>query len=423
MNVTEKAEHCPEVGNIRPSEAYSTITKGSHHVNTFKTLCFIAFQIFFVLLWYSNGFSEEGLEWNRLRFLPELSIYETYTDNVYLSATDERNDTITTFSPKLSIDLAFAPRNYLTLRLEGDFRLYAHSENFKKEIYRTSLFWTLTTGKGSTFQAGARADFNSYQPYSERDDHKDYEDKEAYADLLIPLGASLNAGLRYSHLSERFKDPLFAVDEFDRDTITLKLIYKRLPATAPFVEYTYYHQDNNDIISSSLDFNTHLLLVGVQWEPAAKLSGFLKAGYYISKFDNGEDSSGSAIDADVIYRFSDATHFKINAFRRLASSTRAARDTGDFYVSTGGSMSVSNSRWDPLMMSLDITYRENKFEQKDISGETREDDFFGIGIRAKYAPRDWLSFGITYYYEVNDTNFAPAAYRANRVQASITFAF
>jgi polysaccharide biosynthesis protein VpsM len=396
--------------------------RGLHHINILKTLCFIAFQIFFVLLQYSNGFSEEGLKWGRLRFSPELSLSETYTDNIYQDSTDERDDSITTLSPKLSIDLAFAPRNYLTLRLEGDFRLYSHSDNFKKEIYRTSLFWTLTTQKGSTFKVGARADFNSIQPYSERDDHKDYEDKEAYADVLFPLGAFTEVGIRYSHLSERFKDPLFALDECDRDSVTLKVAYKKLPATALLIEYTFYHQDNNDIMGSSTDFNTHILLIGAQWEPTAKLSGFLKAGYYASEFENDEDSSGLAIDADVIYRFSDVTHFKVNAFRRLATSTRAARDTGDFYVSTGGSMSVSYRRWDPLTVSMDLTYRNNKYEQKDILGEDRKDDLFGIGMRAKYSPRNWLSFVLTYHYEVNDTNFDPADYRENRVQASITFA-
>lgn len=369
----------------------------------------------------STGFSAEGLKWGRLKISPEISLSETYSDNIYQDFTNERDDTITTISPKVSIDLAFAPRNYLTLRLESDFRSYAHSNNFKKEIYRTNLFWTLSTHKGSKLKIGTKADFNSIQPYSEMDDHKDYEDKEAYADILLPLEAFAEAGIIYSHLSERFKDPLFAIDEFDRDSITLKIAYKRLPVVAPLLEYTFYHQDNNDVIGSSTDFNTNIFLIGAQWEPTAKLSGFFKGGYYKSEFKNGEGSSGLAMDVDLIYRFSDVTHFKVNAFRRLATSTRAARDTGDFYVSTGGYISVFYFRWDPLMMNIDLTYRNNKFEQEDVLRENRKDDFFGIGIRVKYSPRKWLSFGLTYHYERNDTNFKPADYGENRVQASVNF--
>ena len=383
---------------------------------------FIAFQIFFILLQYSKGFSEEGLQWGRFRFLPSFSFSETYTDNVYLTHENERDDHVTVISPKLSLDFALAPRNYLTASYEGDFRFYAKSDNFKKDIHRTSFFWTLTTPKGSMIKLGVKADFNSFQPYSERDDHKDYEDKEAYADVLFPLGAFTEVGVRYSHLSKRFKDPLFDIDEFDRDSATLRIVYKRLPVTAPLIEYTFYHQDNNDIISPSTDFDTHILLIGAQWEPSEKLSGFFKAGYYLSKFDNGEDSSGSAMDADIIYRFSEVTHFKVNAFRRLASSTRAARDTGDFYVSTGGSMSVSYRRWDPLTMSSELTYRNNKLKHKDILAVDRKDDFFDIDIKAKYSPRNWISFGLTYQYRVNNTNFNQAKYRENRMQVNIYFA-
>jgi hypothetical protein len=393
-----------------------------HHTNILKILCFVAFQVFFIFLQYSTAFSGDGLKWGRFRFTPELSVSEVYTDNVYIAPTDEQSDTVTTISPKLLIDFALAPMNYITFSYSGDYRIYANSDNFKTDVHRTSLFWSLTTPKGSTFKLGVKADFDSIQPYSVRDRHKDYEETEAYADMLLALGAFSNMGIRYGHLSQRFNDPHYAVDEFDRDTITLKAAYKRLPATTPFIEYTFYHQDNNDLFAPSTDMNVQFLLIGTQWEPTAKLSGYLKGGYYQAKLENGDDSSGLAVDTNVAYQVSDSTQLRLTLFRRLVKSMRAARETGDYYVSTGGDFSVSYRRWEPLTMTMNVSYQNNKFKQKTLLDEHRTDNYYSAGINLKYSPRDWLSFGLTYQYRVNNTNFNAAEFRENRIQASVSFA-
>lgn len=173
--------------------------RGLYHVSLLKTLWFIAFQVFFILLQYSTAFSGDGLKWGRFRFTPELSVSEAYTDNVYIAPTDEQSDTVTTIFPKLLIDFAIAPRNYFSLCYEGDFRMYAHSDNFKKDIHHLNIFWNLTTAKGSIFKIGARANLDSIQPYSVEDRHKDYEEKQAYADILVSLGAFTDVGIKYDH--------------------------------------------------------------------------------------------------------------------------------------------------------------------------------------------------------------------------------
>jgi hypothetical protein len=374
-------------------------------------------------LWYSTGFSADGLKWGRFRFLPEISTSEIYTDNVYLDPTDERSESITTISPKLAIDFAIAPMNYITLKYNGDYRIYSKSDNFKKYIQQIDLLWTLTTPKGSAFKVGTRADFDSIQPYSERDRFKDYTETEAYADIHVPLGTSLDGGIRYGHLSQNFDDPLYAVDEFERDTVTLNILYKRLPFTTPLIEYTFYHQNNNDILNFSTDMDVQILLVGAQWEPTAKLSGYLKGGYYQAKLDNGDDSGGLAIDTNMAYRLSDFVQLSLTLFRRLGTSISAARETGNYYIATGGDFSVSYSRWEPLTMNMDVSYQNNKYKQKGtIFDEHRTDKYYSAGIQAKYSPRDWLSFGLGYHYRKNDTNFEFDKYRENRIQASVSFA-
>jgi len=280
----------------------------------------------------------------------------------------------------------------------------------------------LTTPKGSTFKLGGQANFDSIQPYSTRDTHKDFEENEAYADMLLSLAAFTDVGIRYGHLSRRFDDSIFNIDDFDRDTITLKVLYKKLPVTTPLIEYTFYHQNNNNLSKPFRDMDTNIFLVGMQWEPAAKLSGYLKGGYYQTELKNGDNSSGLSIDTNVAYRLTEATRISLLLFRRVVQSTRAARETGDYYISTGGDFSASYRRWEPLTMTMNVSYQNNKFKQKILLDENRTDNYYSAGINAKYSPRDWLSFGLTYQYRVNNTNFNAAEYRENRIQASVSFA-
>ena len=355
--------------------------------------------------------------------MPVLSLSEIYTDNIYLMHTDEQDDTITNISPKLSIDFAFAPLNYITLKYEGDYRLYAKSDNFKKDIHRIDIFWSLTTPKGSTVKIGTKANFDSIQPYSPEDRHKDFEEKEAYADILAAVGAFTDVGIRYGHLSRRFDDSIFAIDDFDRDTVTLKVLYKRLPITTPLIEYTFYHQNNNDLSNPSTDMDTNIFLVGVQSEPTAKLSGYLKGGYYRTKLKNGDDSSGLAVDTNVAYRLTEPMRISLTLFRRLVQSTRAARETGDYYVSTGGTVLISYLRWDPFTLTIDASYQNNEYKQElSFLDEHRTDNYYNAGIHIKYSPRDWLSFGLGYYYRRNDTNYVPDQYREDRIQAKVSLA-
>jgi hypothetical protein len=394
-----------------------------YHDKLPKISCFITFLVFFVFLFYSEGFSADGLKWGRFRLSPVLSLSEIYTDNIYLVQTGEQDDTITTISPTLSIDFALAPLHYITLKYEGNYRLYAESDNFKEDIHRFDLFWSLTTSKGSTFKLGGRANFDSIQPYSPEGRHKDFEEKEAYADILAAVGAFTDVGIRYSHLSRRFDDSIFSIDDFDMDKITLKILYKKFPVTSPLIEYTFYHYDGNDFLDRSTDMDTSIFLIGAQWEPTAKLSGYLKGGYYKSELENGDDSSGFAMDTNVTYRLTDPARISLTLFRRVVQSTRAARETGDYYVSTGGTVLITYLGLDPFTLTIDATYQNNEFEQElSLPDEDRTDNYYRAGIHIKYSPRDWLSFGLGYSYRRNNTDFEPDEYRENRIQADVSLA-
>lgn len=373
--------------------------------------------IFFV--WPSAAFCAEGVEWGRLRLVPKLSVAERYSDNIFLTEKDEQDEYITTISPELSVDLAFAPGNILSLSYEGDFRFYSEFDNLRKDHHQGGLSWTYTMPRGSKFAIGTKVQDSSIQPYSEEDRHKDFVKPEAFANILLKLGAFTDLGLRYDRTSRRFDNPLDEIDEFDRDTITLDMLYKGFPLLPLLFEYNCYHQDNNDLDGPSTDMDTHTVFVGARWDPTARLSGTLKVGYTQTDFEEVPDFSGFATDMDLAYRFSTITTFKLSAYRRAVKSTWAGRETGDYFISSGGSLSATY-RTEPIAIVLDLSYTNNDFQQEASLYEDREDNYFRAGVQGKYLIREWLSFSLGYQYSRNNSNFATVDYIENCVEAEFS---
>jgi hypothetical protein len=392
------------------------LKKNRKTIECFIDICLIDFSILFLSIFCSTAFAEEGIEWGRFRFTPEISTSEKYTDNVYLIHTDGREDTITTVSPKVSLDFAFAPRNYITFSYGGDFRFYRKSDNFKKDIHKTGLFWTLTTPKGSNFKIGASADFDSIQPWSEKDHHRDFVVVKALVDTLFKVSSLIELGIKYDYESRRFEDSIDEIDDFDMNTITFDIGYQMSPITEFLLEYSYCHQNNNNKLDFFTDMDTNTIFVGVRWDPTAKLSGDLKMGYTQTSVKEGDDFSGFAIDADLDYKLSDITRFKATASRMLMRSTVAARETGIYYISTGGDLSATYSKWEPLKISMNLTYTNNNFEQLAGVYEDREDNVYTVGLKVNYLIKNWLTSTLSYQYRRNKSNVESEDYKENRAE-------
>ena len=373
-----------------------------------------------ILLWSATGFGAQGLEWGRFRLTSELSVTEEYSDNIFLTEKNEEDGYLTEISPELTVDLAFAPGSILSFSYEGDFRFYSKFDNFRKDHHLGGLSWTGKTGKGSKFEVGVKVQDSAFQPYSEEDRAEDFVKWDGFADTLFKLGTFTELGLRYDHTSRRFDSSRNAGDEFDRDGITLDIFFPKFPLTALLLEYSFFHQDNNDLDEPSTDMDTHTVYVGVRWDPTAKLSGTLKMGYTQTDLEEVDDFSGFAMNTDLTYRFSEITTFKISANRMLSRSTGAERETGSYFISTGGTLSVTYHRWEPLTARLDFSYTNNDYQQQGLPEGDREDDLFRLGLIAEYSITHWLSISLSYKYRRNDSDYATVDYRENRVKAGFS---
>ncbi len=373
-------------------------------------------KIFFlsvlIVLWCTTEIAAQGVEWRRFRVLPKISISQSYTDNALLTNKDERSEFITTISPALFFDFAFAPRNFISLSYEGDFRFPKEFDNFKRDIHQSGLSWQWTSPKGSKVLVGGNMLFDSIQPFSDVERSKDFVTSGAFVDTLFKLWPKTELGLKYDFLSRSFEDSQFKEDDFDSNTIALSIFYKLFTETAVFLQYSYNQQNNPE--DPARDTDANIVYIGARWDPTAKLSGVLKLGYRKTDIRGGDDT-GFDTDTDLAYKFSDITEFRLIAFHRFVTSTRVDRRErdSDFFISRGGSLSVTYRKWEPLTLSTDFFYRNNDFED-------RQDNFFQAGLKAKYSLRGWLSISLSYQYNQNDSNDESQAYKENRMEALLS---
>jgi hypothetical protein len=377
------------------------------------------FLTFFVVS--PTAHSEEGITWNRLRLQPALSITEKYSDNIFLSDKKTQNESITTISPQLLLEFAISPDNYVNMTYNGYYSLYRKMDNFKKDIHKTEASWKWITPKGSAMKIGASMNFDSIQPYSLHDDHKDFFEKRLFAEAGGEAGAFIDMGMAYDRTIQRFNKSLYNTDDFDRDTVTLKASYKRLPDMTIVSEYSYFHQNNKDRSKHFADLGSHVVFIGAQWDPSKKLYGHIKSGYY-QIHSKSLRSSGIAMDTDIGYRLTDIILLNLVGYRRAVTSTRTARESGAYYISTGAGLKVSYSGLQPLMLTANAQFKKNQFKQPGAEpGQTRKDDYFDLGVSATYDIQKWCSFITNYHYRVNNSSLDEESFTENRIEAQFRF--
>jgi hypothetical protein len=355
--------------------------------------------------------------------LPGLSIMEKYSDNIFLSNKKRQNDAVTIISPQLSLDFSISPDNNVNVSYNGYFSLYRKSDNFKKDIHKTDASWKWITPKGSILKIGAAMNFDSIQPYSLQDDHKDFVEKRLFGETAFEAGAFIDMGIAYDRTVQRFKKSLYNTDNFDRDTVTLRVAYKRLSDTTIVTEYSYFFQNNKDRSGPFTDLDAHVVLLGAQWDPSKKLYGHIKTGYYQIHAKSDLRSSGLAMDTDIGYRVTDIILLNLVGYRRAVTSTRTARESGEYYISTGGGLKVSYSGIQRLMLTLNAQYKKNHFKQPGSEpGPMRKDNYFDLGVGATYDIQKWCSFLANYHYRVNNSSIDEESFKEKRIEAQLRFA-
>jgi len=380
----------------------------------------VALVIFGIIFPYDAWGTDFNLADN-IKLSPEVILREVYSDNIYLVDDEKTDDYITSVLPNMGMQIAFTPRSRVELLYLGRFDFYKNMDNFRQDHHYGHLNFQFDTPKGSSVNLGAWGEDSANQPDSTEDRSKDYRVHALYADVDLMVFSATELFGTYHRSSRRFDDTIDRDDDYDRDFFALGLVNSQSSLFPLLLEYRYETQANDQPATGSTDFVYQAAYTGFKWREDQRLSGSLRVGYLWSAYNSTSAYDGWVTDTDLTYALSAFTRITGTAYRGVRESTRSARDTLDYYIYTGGRLSVAYSRLDPFRFRMYGRYENRDYRLTEASVDSREDDLYSAGVSAQYNLKDWLSISLGYIYRMNDSNVETQNYKENRVFAELIF--
>ena len=390
----------------------------------FFTICILA-QLF---LLRSIAFTQTGnpgiLIWP-LRLHPSLTTKGERVSNLLLTEKNEKAELRTTITPALDVELPFLYHQALfKLGYKGDIILHNRysRENTMNNQFHVDLNFSLPAGL--SLDLSHQFSDNSTQAYSERGRKKDYQVNETSANIGYKYLDRYQAELTYTRTDRKYDWELDQEDDYAEDALSFILSYRIRPRTILLLEPRYAFRDNKDLFGPSTDNDMVGLFIGLERDPAERISGSLKAGYLalMYKEDVWDNVTGFGVEADLNYRPRSYTNFSLKGFRRIAQTSFTSKQGtqyGPSYTSTGIEFSAKHSFTSKISANAQVSYITDTYSETGIVGRKRNDEYWRAEIAIEYKIQEWLSCNLKGSFSDNNSNFPREEYQ----QSGITFNF
>jgi hypothetical protein len=392
--------------------------------------------------------SKGNIRSGNLRLHLGLEARETYDDNIFNTAVNEKEDFITTITPGALVSLG--DRNKIELGYAfGVHRYNDYSdEDFVSQHGRAMV--------DMNFPSGVRIDFvDTYlateDPRPEelqlRASHKsnDIDASVGYEFPAQKLTIEAFYSMRYLKFDQVANRALNKI----KNIFGAAIYYKFLPKTSAFMEYRYGLTDFFDSPNGSTDKDarTYAVMAGIKLDPTAKLSGTIKTGWKSKEYENVTDDNGNlysdknlwSAEGLITYKATERTKFDIALNRSLEDTEYGGNFTysrATNYLNTGGMIGVEHKltpkltliggmigvehKLTPkLTLIFNAGFQSHEYNRIQPTQLEREDEVVDMGVGLVHKMRDWLTAGIKYTYYENDSNDPSRDERHNKVVVSI----
>ena len=386
---------------------------------------------------------------------PSLTVGGIYSDNIFNTEKDKRDDFIWVISPEIwlalpgtrikLVDLPVSPktpagftlsrsnpeafRRYQTyLSYGADFYRYTDYTEEDKESHRLEgLFQYNFRGGLSIELVGQYVDTFDPVGVAPFTRHDEYTEGLFNAILSYDITEKFKLRLDFTHIDHNYEDrPLDEIPLIGRDRqdngYSGYLFFKIRPKTSIFAQYRFIDIDY-DINVLADDSDEHHYFGGVQWRLTPKSKGSLKLGYGVKDFHDNEeldDESNFIFEGEFRHLFTPKTSLSLAGFGRTDETT--IYDTN--YVLTYGLSAQYNQRiTEKLTGHLFFTYAWDQYQGEitfDNETKEREDDLIRIRPSLRYEFTRWLMADAAYMYTKRESNFSIFDFSENRFSLRIS---
>ncbi|MBW1918312.1 MAG: outer membrane beta-barrel protein [Deltaproteobacteria bacterium] len=355
------------------------------------------------------------------RVSPFLAYNGIYRSNIYQTSTDKKSDYVNNLRPGLSLELPLAHRHRLSLGYLGDYFIYSsHStdSHYDHNVNADANFnfrGGLSLGFGSAYRhateersavVGRKRRYDRTTPY--------FKAAYAFADVW-----KLETNYQFDNLD--FAKAIDRQDDYQYHTGGATLFYKFWPKTAALVQYiiqgrVYPNRSINDSLS-------HSPLIGLTWDPTAKLSGTVKFGYTFREYDTdlaGRNNSPNswALAMQTLYRYSRYTNLALTAQRSYQDDV----DFGNNAYENSAVYVTLNKHWHYFRTDsyLAFYYINNNYVNvaaDPVTGrlKERDDDIISVGCGLSRPFTSYFRLRLDYNFINKDSNFSTYSFNEHRL--------
>jgi hypothetical protein len=359
---------------------------------------------------------------------PFLEYDEIFRTNIYQTSTDKKSDLVNTISPGLRFEMPLANKHRLSLGYLGNAFIYSinsknshYDQNFNADGVFNFNKVSLRVGNALRLATEERTGDNQRQ--------RPYTRETPYIGGVYKFADVWRLEANYQFDTLNFNKWVDRFDNYQYHNAAWTLYYKFWPKTSALVQYIMSFRNHP---SNSVQNNwVQSPMVGLIWDPTAKLSGTVKVGYtsgnyYTSISGRNNTPKSWSLSIQTLYRYSNYTNISLIAQRSLQEDVDFGNNG---YINSGLLLTISHLfHYFKVNSYVSFSYYRDQYLTDDVEPITgqikRRDDYIvAIGSGLSRPLTKYLKLRLDYVYNNRGSNFATYNYNEHRLLLGIQASF
>ena len=354
----------------------------------------------------------------------ELGVGMENRSNIYLTESSEVSDYILMVNPSFKVHHKLSPTSHWGFSYQGVLAYYQDKSQNDWYFHQPRL--EVELGKDTGFYV------RSHEQYTLTEDPLGSENQFR---LGIKTKRSLNQfflapGWRFGRLTRvemryynRFVDYDRQEDQYqsyNENQLGGAFYYQIMPLTAAVLEMRYAMREYGDQPSQgNQDFTRYDILVGLSWDPSARLTGEFKLGWSQQDYDQERDYLGLQhdgsgefmLEAELSWRYSSSLRFLATLVRRLMEGAAPGYST---YLETAASLGLAWQASPNFKFNTALAYGQHAYDALASFVPGRDDDLLRFHMEGEYSFWKYMFVKGRFVYDQRDSSLDGAGYTDTR---------
>ncbi len=361
---------------------------------------------------------------------PIFAVEQAYDDNVFLTDTDKKSDSVTTIFTGVTLEPQLSEHE-LAVTYVADQQYFANNSSQNTVNHNVDAEATLHFNE---WRVELSDSFRHFENRTGSEDTARIKRTSNAADVKIIYAFNkLDVGINYAHRLENYRSDL-AIGSFLGQALTyqdldsnensgeIETAFHFWPKTSVLFSGRYGALDHDTGKKSDSDYFD--ILTGLRGQLTAKGTIEGKIGYRNQEYDNSAGDFNSVIfHVAFVENFTERDTLTIDIDRTTHDTIYKGNA---YFKSTLVSGEYAHGFTDKVTGTINGSYRLNKYPVATTEGTKtvkREDDFWTIGADLSYELPKWGEIALAYTYGQRASTFDTFDYDNNLVSLGVTVEF